>query len=225
VAVVLGIGLCWLTAHAMSGEPDATIGSVARMALRTSIPALVCVMVLAVGAVRGDVDSGVWRLSTLRTVDRSTAWAAKALAVTALAAALGVVLALADLAVVAVVLVEPDGAGRMSVASGTAICLTFALVTAGWAALGLAAGALLPTTGAALAAALGLPLVIEPALGATGDAWSDLLPFSAGFATLGGGSSLFEDPAIGVGGSAAVFVGCSLLALLVGGLRVRTADL
>ncbi len=224
LAVALAAPLCWLTAHAMSGEPGASVDSVTRLALRTSIPALVCVMVLAVGSVRADVDSGVWRLSTLRVRGRSGAWTAKSVAVTSVAAGLGIVIAMVELLVVAIVLGGGDGIESL-LWSGLAIGGTFALVMAGWAALGMAAGALLPTTGAALAVALGLPLVIEPALAAGGGRWADLLPFASGFATLGGGSSLFDDPWIGVGGSAVLFVSAAVAAVVAGGWRARTADL
>jgi hypothetical protein len=72
--------------------------------------------------------------------------------------------------------------------------------------------------------ALGLPLVIEPALAAGGGRWADLLPFASGFATLGGGSSLFDDPWIGVGGSAVLFISAAVAAVVAGGWRARTAD-
>lgn len=223
-AVALSIPMCWLTAFAMSDEPGASVTSITRLALRTSVPALACVMVLAVGAMRSDVDCGIWRLSTLRARSRAVAWTAKALAVALLAAVAGVVLAAVATGVVATVLGQWDS---VAAAAGHLVAMfaCFALVMAGWSALGLAAGALLPTTGAALAVVLGMPLVVEPALGVSGGSWTQFLPFSAGFATLGNGSRFFETPPIGVAGSMAVFVATALAAVVAAGWRSTSTDL
>jgi hypothetical protein len=159
-----------------------------QLVLRTSSPSLVLGLVLGVGSVRAEVRDGVLRASLLRCPRRDRLLLAKAAAIALVSGGWGVVCALAATGVTQVV------GGPLPVGAWAVGVLAHGTVATGWGLLGLCAGVLVGHQTAAVAAALALPFVLEPALGgALGADRAALLPFrsvTGAYAWLGDSASV-----------------------------------
>lgn len=163
-------------------------GEVAHVVLRTSVVASVFGALVGVLSVCSDIRNGVMRLTLVHFPDRRRVLLAKATATAGVAAALAGLAALLALTVVSVV------AGPLEPRAWTAGVVAHMVVAALWALAGMAAGVVLRTVAAGMAAVLAVPFIVEPAvvgvLGSSGGA--DLLPFRAGgqvYAAMGDSSA------------------------------------
>jgi ABC-2 type transport system permease protein len=173
--VVVGSALlALLTAQALgTADEGYRAASMAQLVLRTSSPALVMAAVLGVASVRGEVRDGVLRSTVLARRSRGAVLAAKAGAVLVVSAVVAAASALASVAAVVA------SAGPLPAGTWTAAVVAHSLVAGAWAVTGLCAGVLVPHVAGATAVALGLPLVVEPAVAtlAAGSRVAEALPF------------------------------------------------
>lgn len=227
LGLLLSLAMCAMTTWGLTESMATTsMEELTPLVLRTAVPALIVVAVVAVVAVtacRDDIDNGTFAYSVLRVASKRDAWLGKMVVVIGLAALYGVVVALADLTLMRLMQPDLDGA---SVGTWLGAPVAFGAVAAGWASMGLALAAFLPTTGTAVVGVLALPLIIEPAVtSALGDSLvKDFLPFGAGLALLGGEGGTVADRQLPMAASGAVFVLFLLVTAWSGILRVRTLD-
>lgn len=224
LGLLLSLAMCAITTWGLTESMAAiSMEELTPLVLRTAVPALIVVAVVAVTACRDDIDNGTFAYSVLRVASKRDAWLSKMVVVIGLAALYGVVVALADLTLMRLMQPDLDGA---SVGMWLGAPVAFGAVAAGWASMGLALAAFLPTTGTAVIGVLALPLIIEPAVtSALGDSLvKDFLPFGAGLALLGGEGGTVADRQLPMAASGAVFVLFLLVTAWSGVRRVRTLD-
>lgn len=182
--------LAFATARALQDDPTGPAGAVEilQLVLRTSSPSLVLGLIIGVGLVRAEVRDGVLRASLLRCPRRDRLLLAKAGATALVSGGWGVVCALAATAMTHLV------GGALPAGAWVVGILAHGTVATGWGLLGLCAGVLVRHQAGAVAGALALPFVLEPALGgALGADRAALLPFrsvSGAYGWLGDSASV-----------------------------------